>query len=71
VEFLSNENERLTSALVSSREEISRLSSLVGGAAVVGVVGGGGGTQPVAMNVNLGGGGGKVGVQARGGGYGY
>ncbi|KAI5124772.1 hypothetical protein M0805_005406 [Coniferiporia weirii] len=34
VEFLQNENERLTSALVSSREEISRLSQLVGGAGV-------------------------------------
>lgn len=32
VEFLSQENERLTSALVSSREEISRLSALVGSA---------------------------------------
>ncbi|KAG6375104.1 hypothetical protein JVT61DRAFT_3890 [Boletus reticuloceps] len=30
VEFLTTENERLTSALVSSREEISRLSALVG-----------------------------------------
>jgi ATF/CREB family transcription factor len=30
VEFLATENERLTSALVSSREEIARLSSLVG-----------------------------------------
>ncbi|THG93972.1 hypothetical protein EW145_g8242, partial [Phellinidium pouzarii] len=34
VEFLSNENERLTNALVSSREEIARLSQLVGGAGV-------------------------------------
>lgn len=34
VEFLQNENERLTAALVSSREEISRLSQLVGGAGV-------------------------------------
>jgi len=30
VEFLSTENERLTTALVSSREEISRLNALVG-----------------------------------------
>jgi ATF/CREB family transcription factor len=30
VEFLTGENERLTSALVSSREEIARLSALVG-----------------------------------------
>lgn len=34
VEFLQNENERLTNALVSSREEISRLSALVGSAGV-------------------------------------
>ncbi|OBZ71760.1 hypothetical protein A0H81_08173 [Grifola frondosa] len=34
VEYLQNENERLTSALVASREEISRLSSLVGAASV-------------------------------------
>lgn len=34
VEYLTNENERLTSALVTAREEISRLSSLVGGVGV-------------------------------------
>ncbi|KAH9938727.1 uncharacterized protein B0H18DRAFT_968454 [Fomitopsis serialis] len=34
VEYLSNENERLTAALVASREEISRLSALVGAASV-------------------------------------
>lgn len=34
VEFLSNENERLSAALVSSREEIARLSALVGAGAV-------------------------------------
>ena len=33
-EFLQNENERLTALLVASREEISRLSQLVGGAGV-------------------------------------
>jgi ATF/CREB family transcription factor len=68
VEYLSNENERLTSALVSSREEISRLSALVGGAGVVGSVPmgvgvngvgvngvsvSGPGVQPVSMNVSL------------------
>ncbi len=68
VEYLSNENERLTSALVSSREEISRLSALVGGAGVVGGVPmgvsvngvgvngvpvGAPGVQPVSMNVSL------------------
>lgn len=36
VEYMSNENERLTSALISAREEIARLSSLVGGVAVAG-----------------------------------
>jgi len=75
VEFLSNENERLTSALVSSREEISRLSALVGGAAVVGGQGGASGAgvgPPVAMNVNLGPATtGKVAAGGRGGGYGY
>ncbi len=35
VEYLSNENERLTQALVSSREEITRLSALVGASGVV------------------------------------
>lgn len=30
VEFLQTENERLTTALVSSREEISRLNALLG-----------------------------------------
>jgi ATF/CREB family transcription factor len=68
VEYLQTENERLTSALVSSREEISRLSALVGGA----VIGPGGPTvgpgvgpppvsvngvatngQPISMNMNL------------------
>ena len=34
VEYLTNENERLTSALVASREEIARLSALVGAASV-------------------------------------
>jgi ATF/CREB family transcription factor len=65
VEYLSNENERLTSALVASREEISRLSTLVGGAGVVGAVPigvsvngvgvgvAGPGVQPVSMNVSL------------------
>jgi len=53
VEYLQTENERLTSALVSSREEISRLSALVGGA-VIGpggpTVGPGVGPPPVAVN---------------------
>ena len=43
VEYLSNENERLTSALVASREEIARLSAIVGAAAV---------GQPVPMPVS-------------------
>lgn len=67
VELLTTENERLTSALVSSREEISRLSALVGNA----VIGPGGPTvgpgvvppnvvngvvsngQPVSMSMNM------------------
>lgn len=59
VEFLSQENERLTAALISSRDEISRLSALVGGGGVVnslpvGVNGHGGpGVQPVSMNVSI------------------
>lgn len=69
MEYLTNENERLTSALVSSREEISRLSAMVGGAGVVGAVPigvgvngvgvGGPGVQPVSMNVSLSGKGGN------------
>lgn len=58
VEFLSNENEQLKNALVSSRDEISRLSALVGGAGVVGSVplsnAVGSAIQPVSMNVNIG-----------------
>lgn len=34
VEYLSNDNERLTTALVAAREEISRLSAIVGAAGV-------------------------------------
>ncbi|KAF8556238.1 hypothetical protein OG21DRAFT_1602343 [Imleria badia] len=64
VEYLTTENERLTSALVSSREEISRLSALIGNT----VIGPGGTTvgpgvvpsngvvsngQPVSMNMNM------------------
>ena len=64
VEYLTTENERLSSALVSSREEIARLSALVGGA----VIGPGGppvapgvvpssavvsNGQPVSMNMNV------------------
>lgn len=82
VEFLTNENERLTSTLVSSREEISRLSALVGGAGVVGNVPmgqvgvTGPGVQPVSMNVNLSGKGAPPAAVAAGGarngtGYGY
>lgn len=67
---------------MSSHEEISRLSQLVGSAAVVGGPGGpgaggpgavGGAQPPVSMNVPLGGQPGKVGANAggRGGGYGY
>lgn len=51
VEYLTNENERLTSALVASREEIARLSALVGAASV---------GQPVPMPVS--GAGGNMGI---------
>jgi len=51
-EYLKNENERLTSALVSSREEIARLSALVGSAAVGGSASVGQ-AQPVSMDVAL------------------
>jgi ATF/CREB family transcription factor len=69
VEFLENENERLTSALVTSREEISRLSAIVGASGVSSTVGlssvpGGAGTgvpsaggqngaAPISVNVSL------------------
>jgi ATF/CREB family transcription factor len=39
VEYLENENERLTTSLVSSREEISRLSAIVGASGVSSTVG--------------------------------
>ncbi|KIJ56585.1 hypothetical protein M422DRAFT_238208 [Sphaerobolus stellatus SS14] len=77
VEFLSNENERLTTALVSSREEISRLNALLGGA---GAPQGGVpqvNTQPVSVAVTLPSGGknvsaqAPVGVVSNGRGYGY
>lgn len=67
VEYLTDENERLSSALISAREEISRLSAAVGGGANVvgsipmgvtvngvnGVGVSGPGAQPVSMNVSL------------------
>jgi ATF/CREB family transcription factor len=68
VEYLQTENERLSSALVSSREEISRLSALVGGAVIgpgcptvgpgvgppsVAVNGVATNGQPISMNMNL------------------
>jgi len=72
VEYLTTENERLTSALVASRDEISRLSAMVGGAGVVGLGSSNGSTgQPLSMSVNMGGGK-SVTVGGRGGaGYGY
>jgi ATF/CREB family transcription factor len=80
VEYLKAENEQLKTALVASRDEISRLSQLVGGAGVVGPVPigvstvgvGGPGGQPISMNVSIPG---KAGGGAGGGrqtsGYGY
>jgi len=66
-EYLENENERLTNALVSSREEISRLSAIVGAQGVsnstglpsvpagTGAPAGGGtaGGAPISVNVSL------------------
>jgi len=66
-EYLENENERLTNALVSSREEISRLSAIVGASGVssnAGIPsvpatgaptggGQGGGGAPISVNVSL------------------
>jgi len=49
VEFLQTENEQLKTALVASRDEISRLSQLAGTAA--GSMGPG--AQPISMNVSL------------------
>lgn len=72
VEYLSTENERLTSALVASRDEVSRLSALVGGAGVVGIASSNGAaSQPLAISVNMGASK-SVAVGGRGGaGYGY
>lgn len=67
VEFLQQENERLTTALVTSREEISRLSALVGGVGV-GQVNGSVGGVPVSVGVGVG----KVeNRNNQGGAYGY
>ena len=58
VEYLTNENERLTSALVASREEIARLSALVGAASVGQPVplpvSGNGNNMPVSAGVGVG-----------------
>jgi ATF/CREB family transcription factor len=51
VEFLQNENDRLTNALVSSREEISRLNALLGTQAPVAVSSVN--SQPVSVAVSL------------------
>ena len=51
VEYLQNENERLTQALVTSREEITRLSALVGAGVMPGAgVPGGGNLNGVSVN---------------------
>ena len=77
-EFLKAENEQLKTALVASRDEISRLSQLVGGAAVansvpmgVGSVGVGSGVQPISMNVSIPGKGPGSNSNGRTSGYGY
>ncbi|KAF8528915.1 hypothetical protein BU17DRAFT_36739 [Hysterangium stoloniferum] len=51
VEFLQNENDRLTNALVSSREEISRLNALLGTQPPVAVSSVN--SQPVSVSVSL------------------
>ena len=53
IESLSSENDRLKKALVDSRDEIARLSALVGSASVVPIGVGGPGVQPVSMNVSV------------------
>jgi len=79
VEFLTNENDRLTTALVSSREEISRLNALLGGAGQQGGVPSVN-TQPVSVAVTLASSGKSIAAQAPNGppvsvvngrGYGY
>jgi ATF/CREB family transcription factor len=72
VEFLQNENERLTLQLVASREEISRLGALVG-AAAPGPQPAGANGAPVSVNVSMAkvGGGARGGGGGGGGGYGY
>lgn len=81
-EFLKAENEQLKTALVASRDEIARLSQLVGGAGVVGSVPmgvsqvgvPGPGVQPISMNVSIPGkgpGGGNSGAGRQTSGYGY
>lgn len=52
IESLSGENERLKKALVDSRDEIARLTALVGNS-VVPISVGGPGVQPVSMNVSV------------------
>ena len=73
IESLSGENERLKKALVDARDEIARLSSLVGSTGVIGV--GGPGVQPVSMNVTVStrqnGAAAVSGPGARASGYGY
>jgi ATF/CREB family transcription factor len=77
VEYLTNENDRLNSALISSREEISRLSALVAaGSTGPGAVGVGMGVvgvakpqpqpQPLGVGVGV-----AVGAGAGRSGYGY
>lgn len=62
MEYLSNENERLTSALVSAREEVQRLTAVVGSAAIA--------TSASSSAVGAGGAGGMGGTGGGGGGGG-
>ena len=53
IESLQDENERLKKALGDSRDEIARLTALVGSTGVVPISVGGPGVQPVSMSVSV------------------
>ena len=75
IESLSGENDRLKKALVDARDEIARLSALVGSTGVVPMGVGGPGVQPVSMSVTVStrqnGAAAVSGSGARASGYGY
>jgi ATF/CREB family transcription factor len=74
IESLTGENERLKKALGDSRDEIARLTALVGSTGVVPLAVGGPGVQPVSMSVSVPRQNGAVAVSGpgvRASGYGY